>query len=294
MASKYWIKLYHEILDDPKMGLLPDNVWRRAIELFLLAGELDNDGQLPDTRGIAWKLRIPCNETLQKELQTLQECNILALQDDNTWLVTHFSSRQSKVEVVDRVRQFRKRQREKAEKSPVIKPEKENVTKRYIDTDTDTDTDTSTKVEGDKSPPPIDEPLPAIPEIEPSPEQPTEEIEKPSKHPAIQAYRFVANRYPDKATWEMIIGTVGRDPPNIAFWKDVVRDYIACGWNKTNVKTMLEHYERRELPKVHQKNGATHGPKRTQQPNQQNSGTDPPDGVGADAWAKIKATLGGT
>ena len=24
MASRYWIKLYHEILDDPKMGRLTD------------------------------------------------------------------------------------------------------------------------------------------------------------------------------------------------------------------------------------------------------------------------------
>jgi hypothetical protein len=29
-----WIKLYLEILDDPKMGKLPDWCWRRAIELF--------------------------------------------------------------------------------------------------------------------------------------------------------------------------------------------------------------------------------------------------------------------
>lgn len=53
MAAKYWIKLYHEILHDPKMGRLPDNLWRRCIELFLLAGELgaevdeDDKGHLP-------------------------------------------------------------------------------------------------------------------------------------------------------------------------------------------------------------------------------------------------------
>ena len=46
MASKYWIKLYYEILDDPKLGKLTDWLFRRAIELFLLAGENDNDGLL--------------------------------------------------------------------------------------------------------------------------------------------------------------------------------------------------------------------------------------------------------
>ena len=43
MKTRIWIKLYLEILDDPKMDLLPDWLWRRAIELFLLAGENGND-----------------------------------------------------------------------------------------------------------------------------------------------------------------------------------------------------------------------------------------------------------
>lgn len=47
MASKYWIKLYHEILDDHKMGRLPDRLWRRVIELILLAGEQDDEGLHP-------------------------------------------------------------------------------------------------------------------------------------------------------------------------------------------------------------------------------------------------------
>ena len=57
MASRYWIKLYHEILDDPKMGRLPDALFRRAIELFLIAGENGRDGGLPALADIAWRLR---------------------------------------------------------------------------------------------------------------------------------------------------------------------------------------------------------------------------------------------
>ena len=51
MGAKFWIKLYHEILDDPKMGRMPDRLWRRTIELFLLAGELD--GGISTARGVA-------------------------------------------------------------------------------------------------------------------------------------------------------------------------------------------------------------------------------------------------
>ena len=56
----YWIKLYHEILDDPKMATLPDRLWRKVIEIFLIAGKLspDKSGQLPETNQIAWLLRM--------------------------------------------------------------------------------------------------------------------------------------------------------------------------------------------------------------------------------------------
>jgi hypothetical protein len=56
MAGKYWIKLYTEILDDPKMGLLPDHIWRRAIEIFLIAGRHGQEGELPKVSELAYIL----------------------------------------------------------------------------------------------------------------------------------------------------------------------------------------------------------------------------------------------
>jgi hypothetical protein len=43
MSTKFWIKLNIEILDDLKMGRLANHMWRRAVELFLLAGREGND-----------------------------------------------------------------------------------------------------------------------------------------------------------------------------------------------------------------------------------------------------------
>ena len=57
MGSKYWIKLYHELLDDPKMGTLPADLWQFVVGLFLLAGEIDCNGTLPNVTKIAWRLR---------------------------------------------------------------------------------------------------------------------------------------------------------------------------------------------------------------------------------------------
>ena len=58
MTKRFWIKLYIEILDDPKMGRLGDDLWRRAAELFLLAGKEGNDGALPPIDEMAWTLRL--------------------------------------------------------------------------------------------------------------------------------------------------------------------------------------------------------------------------------------------
>jgi len=65
---------------------------------------------------------------------------------------------------------------------------------------------------------------------------------------AVQAYREIANRFPDKATWPDIEATVGGLESDVAFWKEVVTTWIGCGWNKLNVTGMMECYKRREVP----------------------------------------------
>lgn len=149
MASKYWIKLYHEILHDPKMGRLPDNIWRRAIEIFLLAGELDEGGNLPETEEIAWLLRQPDTEKLEAELAHLERVKILTRRPGG-WLVTKFADRQTAVSDADRMKEYRKRKRldqfstPEPKKEPVTDPlpSSDNgvtlpVTKRNTDTDID-------------------------------------------------------------------------------------------------------------------------------------------------------------
>ena len=43
---KHWIKLWPELLYDPKMAQLDDHLWRVAVSCFLLAGEVDQHGGL--------------------------------------------------------------------------------------------------------------------------------------------------------------------------------------------------------------------------------------------------------
>lgn len=141
MASKYWIKLYLEILDDPKMGRMPDRLWRRTIELFLLAGELDQDGLLPEVRDMAWRLRINDDE-LQDDMSLLATYQIIH-KENTGFYVTKFAERQAPISDAERMRQLRERKQKEQYYSDAP------VTNRNADTDTDTDIDTDEDIDSD-------------------------------------------------------------------------------------------------------------------------------------------------
>jgi len=105
MASKYWIKLYIEVLDDPKMGKMPDFLWRRAIELFLLAGENGNDGLLQPVPDMAWRLRVD-EDRLRENLRALAESGVVH-ETPAGWVVTHFGKRQAVETNAERQNRFR-------------------------------------------------------------------------------------------------------------------------------------------------------------------------------------------
>ena len=142
MPSKYWFKLYHEILDDPKMGQLSDRLYRRCIELFALAGDYDHDGLLPALEDIAWRLRLPADE-LQKDITDLQALKIITSNEDGL-VVTNFSKRQEPISGAERVASFRERKRKEQYYG------NEDVTHRYTDTDIDIDKE----VEEERAPAP--------------------------------------------------------------------------------------------------------------------------------------------
>ena len=173
MASNFWIKLYHEILHDPKMGMLPDNVWRRCLEIFLLAGELDNDGQLPDTQELAWLLRQGNIERFEAELEHLERVGILTRLTDG-WLVTNFTKRQGVIDSAERSKAYRDRKRERGDASgphvneksvtpasqeshePINEPSRDShaiVTQPVTQRDADIDIDKESSPKGDSGKP---------------------------------------------------------------------------------------------------------------------------------------------
>lgn len=95
-----WIKLYSEILDDPKMGRLPNHLWRRAIELFLLAGRNGNGGVLRPVEEMAWALRSSPDE-IRSSLMSLAEIGVVHETPDG-WVVTNFAKRQAALTPAER------------------------------------------------------------------------------------------------------------------------------------------------------------------------------------------------
>lgn len=142
MATKYWIKLFHEILDDPKMGRLPCNLWRRFVECCLLAGEIQEDGYLPDLGTMSWRLRVD-ERTLDQELRGLAETGVLSLRQytpfETRWYVVNFFKRQEPLAKSEYMRRLR-------ETSPL--PDVTNpVTVGNVDKITDIDIDKITEEE---------------------------------------------------------------------------------------------------------------------------------------------------
>ncbi|MBM3138004.1 MAG: hypothetical protein FJZ98_07430 [Chloroflexi bacterium] len=141
MSSRYWIKLYHEILDDPKMGRLSDTFFRRVIELFLIAGDVDHEGQLPPIADIAWRLRVD-EEALEGQMNELRALGILTLNASGVWIVTHFKQRQSAEPPYKRMRKYREALQKAGNRY-------DHVTNRNADIDIDRDVEEEQEKEED-------------------------------------------------------------------------------------------------------------------------------------------------
>lgn len=295
MAAKYWIKLYHEILQDPKMGRLPDNLWRRAIELFLMAGEVDDQGKLPSVGDMAWQLRLT-EETLEDDLTRLESVGILTKSPDG-WVVTNFAKRQAPTETIDRVRQFRERQKKQAstkkdnkEVTPIDNDGYANVTKSYIDTDIKSDKESSSNEEGANAPAAVDD----------KPKRQKRDKEPADIPASIKVYQTIARRLPDKVLWPEIETMVGAQPECLERWGKVITAYIGCGWNKLNLTGMLRFYEENRIPTTEPvRNGAySNGHHQRNQRDPSHNQSDQTDGTtevsrGLAAALKAAARTGG-
>lgn len=146
MAEKLpWMRLYVEVLNDPKVQNLPDYLFKTWINLLLIARINNQRGKIPDSiKDLAFMLHFPEKKTIEH----VDELARLGLIDDgimHNWEVRQFESDQDPTN-----NERQKRYREK--KQSVKKPLHNGRVTRYItdekrlpDTDTETYTEISNK-----------------------------------------------------------------------------------------------------------------------------------------------------
>ena len=161
MPNKFYIKLYLEFLDDPKIGMMSDKYYRNTVEFFLLAGTVDNEGLLPNLDEMSWRLRRPTDEILLS-LQALSTVGIIH-ETKEGWFVTKYATRQAPQSGADRTRRHRKR------KQKQLYYGDDNVTEGETKPSRNRNTELKLELELDKE-------LNGSEKIEPEPEKP--ELEK--------------------------------------------------------------------------------------------------------------------
>jgi len=120
MATMPWVKLYTEILDDPKLGRLDDALKWRFIQLILLAGECDQEGLIPlYLDDLSWRLRVD-SKKLDKDLSLLEDLGLITINKTpsdyiDSITVTRFPERQGRSQAVKR-EQWRDRQKRHRDK----------------------------------------------------------------------------------------------------------------------------------------------------------------------------------
>lgn len=98
---KAWVKLYTEVLDDPKLGRLSwadRGIWTSLLALAgrleLRDGDNQETGEIGTLDDICWYLRCQ-NGELSEALSRFSELNMV-LQDGGVWYVVHWAQRQAR------------------------------------------------------------------------------------------------------------------------------------------------------------------------------------------------------
>ena len=140
----YWLKLYTEILDDPKYYRLSDNAKLGMYELMIVAKKTGAVGNLPSIDDISFYTR----RTVEWWIPVIQELKSInfIVDGDSGNVIRKFEERQRAVDSSERQQQHRKALHEKEFTcNENVTNLSRNVTENRLkikDTEVDTDTDT--------------------------------------------------------------------------------------------------------------------------------------------------------
>jgi hypothetical protein len=253
---RYWIKLYTEIISDPKMGRLSDRQFRTCINLFALAGEVDHEGALPPLADMAWHLRMS-DETLSDDLQELANVGIVELDDDDCWRVRKWQDRQAKPpsaapdKILQRVHEHRARQRNEttAECNESVTNLKQGVTPSEKRREEERREETE-KSESDAERAAALTPGPTVAHA-----STTRTTAKPNPKLSAQVNLFAAvtGYFPPRPIHHMIDSAIAEDADQ-PFLRECYETWLARGYKRENIAWLTEWYASGNIPQL-RKNG---------------------------------------
>lgn len=125
-----WVKIYTEVLDDPKIGPLSDRLKWRFTEACLLAGECDasgyliNGGHAMTLEDVAWRIRTTV-EKIKPDYDELMKLGVIVWDEERKgYLLPNFEKRQGRPQHEKR-EQWREWQQTHRRKD--VMPDKEDV-----------------------------------------------------------------------------------------------------------------------------------------------------------------------
>jgi hypothetical protein len=143
MASKYWLKLFHETIYDPKIMMRSAGARLRWYECLCLAGDYDHDGELPPIENMIFVFRIS-QEQLLDELTELVRAGLVT-EADGRYHVRNWNKRQG--QMPDAERKYRDRDTKQKQEYYNVS---EQRTKGVRNSDADIDIDIELDIELDK------------------------------------------------------------------------------------------------------------------------------------------------
>ena len=109
--ARPWVKLWTKTLLSPDIVELPDYLYRRFIEVLMLAGMNEADGQLQPVKKMAFILRLKETQ-LSENLTSLSAVGVVHQEADGSWWVTNWKKHQY-AESIERVRKYREKEKQK-------------------------------------------------------------------------------------------------------------------------------------------------------------------------------------
>ena len=91
--ARQWVKLWTKQLENPEIAELPDYLYRRWIEILMLAGKNDADGLLQPVRKMAYILRLK-RGAAGENLMSLNQIGVVHQDDAGNWHVTNWKKHQ--------------------------------------------------------------------------------------------------------------------------------------------------------------------------------------------------------